>query len=198
MKPLKRISVLLLFSFGIMLFVQCRRTICRSDGWDYNQQSTDDKCYENGKLNEKQRLVKYPFNVAKEIRIISFDDHTNPLRNDSLNTAWINESITLNSEQINELTNILYNFNYSKTSDSHLSYASFCYLPRHAVIFYDSSGKMIEFMEYCFECTGNLSSNPQVEMGVFCQGKYDLLETFFRNNGITQFGGIREDNPDLR
>ncbi len=193
MNQLKIIAVLALFS--IVILTSCRHSSHHSaEGWDYQ----DMKCYENGALTVEQRTAKYPFSKAEEIRIISFDDSYNPLKSDSLRTVWIQESISLNSEQINELTNILYNFNYSKSTKTQMGSSSFCYLPRHAVLFYDSKGEMMEFMEYCFECVGKRSSDEKVEMGEFCQGKYELLEVFFKKCGITKFGGIKENNPELR
>lgn len=168
-----------------------------AEGWDYKEGTADQQCYENGHLTEKQRSSNYPFSDAKEVRIISFRDDQNPLE-DSMYLGNIRESIKLSATQINDLTHILYNFNYTKNTTSKLGYSGFCYLPRHAIMFYNAAGKLFAYMEYCFECTGNRRSSEKVVMGDFCQGKYDLLRMFFKERGIKYFGESKETDPNLR
>ena|SRR6218665_1884798 len=192
--------VFLFIPFGIIFFAQCgvRQHRGSATGWDYNTPNANYTCHENGNLSVKERLRKYPFNEAVEVKIISFERNQNPLKGDSLNPDFISESVTLKADQINELTNILYNFNFSDINRTQSDLIHECYIPRHAVLFYNSNGEMYTYMEYCFECHGNKAGNSKTEMGVFCMGKYDLLKSFFAKNGITRFGLVEEEKTILR
>ncbi len=151
------------------------------------------ECQHNGNLSYKERLDIYPFNAAAKIQVISFSsaERRAPIENDSVLTSKAKEIITLNTEQITDLTDILYNYNYSKRLQVWSITRNGCYYPRHAVVFLDEHDKVIGYIEYCFQCLGYETDLPMESTGVFCDGKYELLEEYFKKIGITHF----EDNP---
>lgn len=162
----------------------------------------NDKCEYNGELTVKQRSKIYPFNKAVTIQIVSFNSglESVPIENDTINRVKTEEIITLNQEQINSLTDILYNYNYKKTDgiSVHNEVNNGCYRPRHAILFLDDKNKVKEFIEICFECSGYESRLNKDEIGEFCEGKYDLLHTFFENTGINYFEELPRNEIELK
>lgn len=153
-------------------------------------------CEHNGTLNAEERRSISLFNNAAKIQIISFSSNvvrSTPIDKNVLVYKYTKETITLSDEQINELTDILYNYNYSDTLTSFGVTRRNCYYPRHAVVFLDSLDKTTGYFEFCFECL-NYKSNPSTEnAGTFCNGKFDLLADFFKSAGITFFKEAEEN-----
>ena len=79
-------------------------------------------------------------------------------------------------------TDIFYNYGFRGTTYT-ISEAS-CYNPRNAILFLDSRGKAIEFIEICFECSRILESSEKVNVGDLCDQKMDMLKELFKNVGI--------------
>ncbi|MGB4928529.1 MAG: hypothetical protein WBP43_01050 [Chitinophagales bacterium] len=153
----------------------------------------DPNCAFNGNLNSKQRSRIFPFNKSEKIVIVSFDVHLGklPVVNNIIDTAKISEYIILNNAQNDSLTNILLNFNYPVTNTISVISES-CYDPRHAILFYNKHNDLIAYLELCFSC-GDFESNFEADwLEQFCSGKYDLLESFFVEAGITYFGNAHE------
>lgn len=153
----------------------------------------DPNCAFNGNLNSKQRSRIFPFNKSEKIVIVSFDVHLGklPVVNNIVDTTKISEYIILNNAQTDSLTNILLNYNYPKTNTISVISES-CYYPRHAILFYNKQNDLIAYLELCFSC-GDFESNFEAYwLNQFCSGKYDLLESFFAEAGITYFGNAHE------
>jgi hypothetical protein len=137
-----------------------------------------------------QRLKFYPFNQAKEIKIVSFEnldsgmvEGTLPMSKGSVDLTKLKEAESLSHVQIDQLTNLLYNIGYGGPFS--IISESGCYNPRNAILFLDSANKVFAFIELCFECEGHRISSSKVKAGEFCNEKYELLKTFFLSNGIT-------------
>ncbi len=149
----------------------------------------DQKCYHNGKLSTSERLKIYPFNSQDKIKIISFLSSLGmtPIVNDTISSSQIIDQITLTTAQTDNLTDILYNYNYSKKTNVINETEYGCYNPRHAIIFLDKTDKVLSYIEVCFECEQIKTFLPKESIGHFCDGKYELLKNFFISIGIKHF-----------
>lgn len=150
----------------------------------------DSSCYHNGELSSAERLKKIPFNNANQIVVVSYPGALNsktPVLHDTICTSETIDFIRLSSDQTDQLTDILYNYNYSLEPVSGQQSQAGCYYPRHSIIFLDKSKKVTAYLEICFECKGIESNIPEEHFGVFCAGKYELLRDFFASIGITFF-----------
>jgi hypothetical protein len=151
------------------------------------QDSANQRCIRLTKFSAIQRLNNFPFNKSSEVRLVSFGLKANSFSNEIpkkkklVDLSQLIESITLNSNQIDSLSDILYNTGYQGIF---YSFGDGCYIPRNAILFIDSSGKVFAYIELCFQCGGFKVSSKKVKAGEFCIEKYALLETFFRNAGI--------------
>ena len=154
------------------------------------------KCVRTKNLSEQQRLNHFPFSKSSQIKLISFKDNLEEvsgqalikhissikLGKDVFNSELYNETATLTSEQINNLSDIIFNFTYKK-----MPYASEdikCYIPRNAVLFLDVDNKIIAYLELCFSCKHFRSSDKRFSIGEYCDTKYDMLKSIFESNGI--------------
>ncbi|MBF4466889.1 hypothetical protein [Flavobacterium sp. LC2016-12] len=154
------------------------------------------KCVRTKNLSEQQRLNQFPFSKSSQIKIISFKDnleevsgqglikhtHSIKLGKDVFNPELYNETATLTSEQINKLTDIIFNFTYKK-----MPYAAEdikCYMPRNAVLFLDADNRIIGYLEICFSCKHFRSSDKRLSIGEYCSTKYDMLKSIFENVNI--------------
>jgi hypothetical protein len=161
---------------------------------DINRE-TDENCVREVILNPDERLEIYPFNVAKEIKLVSYDDkmqpdstyisqgNSIPKENGGVIFSKMDEVVLLNQQDIEKLTDILYNYKYKEQPVN--LYSSGCFDPRNAIVFVDKHNKAFEYVEICFQCGGYEKSSKQVNEGDFCIGKYDLLKNFFISKGIT-------------
>lgn len=160
-------------------------------------------CVKKHRLNSFKRLSNYPFNIAAGVMLVSFEskmigyvltpdgkDSTAlisdggelPVEGDSLCFSRLKEQVLLSKEQVDSLTDILYNYGFRGNVNYEVSMN--CYSPHHAIVFLDHQGKMFEFIELCFMCNGKRLSSEEVACGDFCDGKYELLEKFFKNAGV--------------
>ncbi|WP_343531242.1 hypothetical protein [Pedobacter sp.] len=159
------------------------------------------QCLKTNLLSVAQRNKNYPFNKAKRIELISFiDPVTNfttglPAKNGKLDQAKIREQKTLNIDQINKLTDIL--FNIGRTPVPNLAYTmvdigASCYEPRNGIVFFDSNNRVFEYVEICFGCRRSRVSSKRVKVGDECEQKHDILRDFFLEQGL-KFGTVREE-----
>ncbi len=164
---------------------------------------TNQKCYHNGNLTVKERQSIYPFNKASIIKIISFPSSYQKdikiIEDEKLNTSLVTEEFTLSEKQINRLTDILYNYNYSRKTKVIMQTTSTCgclYM-KHAILFMDDETHImahivVDFIERYIE-----TDLPSESTGAFCDGKYDLLKSFFKNVGLKQFDIKVQEEPKL-
>jgi hypothetical protein len=98
----------------------------------------------------------------------------------NIKEKYIKNKIILNNYQIDKMKNIM-------KRGSIINPAS-CYNPRHLIVYYDVSNRILGYIELCFSCyTTNSSSNLNlIETSVF------NLESFFKDIGITYFDEINE------
>ena len=73
--------------------------------------ATEQGCYRNGNLSEKERAAKYPFNKAKKVIFIAFNGLTErtPVHNGQLDTAQTGSIKVLDKKQLNTLTDLIFN-----------------------------------------------------------------------------------------
>lgn len=153
-------------------------------------------CIETSKYTPEERMRFYPFDISAVVKIVSFDNmgdsaiaHKLPMKADEIDFSRITEQKTLKKEEIDQLTNILYNVAYK--GDIFYLTGTGCYNPRNAILFYDSSDHLLEFIELCFECHGKRLSSDKISLGDLCNQKSDLLKAFFEVHGI-EIGTIKE------
>jgi hypothetical protein len=154
---------------------------------------SDPKCYHNGGQSANRRRRNYPFDVAATVEVASFkgvceyDFGTIVGEEEKAVQPDTFERVILSDGQIGAFTDILYNYNYSKTTIAFSEDLSGCYYPRQVVLFKDKKGNIFESMEVCFQCVRVESTFEDRNTIQFCAGKYELLKAFFVELGITYF-----------
>lgn len=148
-------------------------------------------CHYKAKYTAKQRRTFYPFSIADTVKLVSFRFNKNNIvvRKDSVLKDSLIEVKTLNSSQVEKLTDILYN-NFYKQQPNYADRPLCQYTPRHAILFIGSDGKVKEFITLCFHCMEYRCSAKRVEMGDDCSQKMEKLYRFFFAEGI-RFGTNR-------
>lgn len=165
----------------------------------------DDKvnknCFYLKRYTAKERLQFYPFNKAATIKLISFDNNDSsmfggklPLKNGGVDFERLREEETITQLQTDTLTDILYNWGYGGPFYSFSDPC--CYNPRNAILFMDSSNKIIAFLEICFKCQHFRISSKKIKTGDFCNQKYELIRKFFLTCGI-KWGTLTKEGLDL-
>jgi hypothetical protein len=165
-------------------------------------------CKKVEKYSADARLKLYPYNIASQVMLISFDDtssskmqgddfqkflntNLNKVLNASL-LSQITEKKILNKTQLIELTNIIYNYTFiSKPS---VIATPNCYMPSNAILFLDKNNKLIGFLELCFQCNRFRASNNKINIADHCSQKLEMLKAFFLRNGIKY--GTTEENDE--
>jgi hypothetical protein len=101
---------------------------------------------------------------------------------DSINLKEFEQHISLNLAQIEKLTDVI--FNYSHKGKEYAITNTMCYQPRNAIIFLDNNNKILGFIEICFGCNHLRTSDKRIDIGDYCEQKYDLIKDIFRESGI--------------
>lgn len=158
----------------------------------YSQDSTDTiyNCELNGTLTPEERRNISLFKVAKKIKVISFSQkvvRSTPLNENRIASKYVKDEITLTEEQIDQLTEILYNYNFSKNMSSKTISHGECYEPRHAIVFLNSQDKAFGYFEFCLKCDNHQTVPAREYLGEQCATKYKLIEKFFESIGVTFF-----------
>jgi hypothetical protein len=161
-----------------------------------------------------QRLQKYPYNKAAKILAISYDGSGEPnidvnigddttkqvkrkshgliFHSDTLDMSNLIEIKQLTPEEINRLTNIVFNTrvripNYNPDPGRK------CFEPRNALVFYNKEGKVFDYIEICFECMMYQSKSGKLFLtAAYCNQQFDLIKKFLLELGI-QFGTVTTD-----
>jgi len=163
-------------------------------------------CIRRYKMSFSNRLRKYPFNIASQIRLVSYlaqplskDNpeilsHTGlPIENDTICYSKLNEIVTLRLGQIDTLTDILYNVGFR--GPTFIITSIQCYEPRNAILFIDSKGKTVEYIEICFGCDKTRESSEKIPVGEFCKQKFEILRKYFLKAGV-KYGTSNEEPSD--
>ncbi|PWV57014.1 hypothetical protein [Chitinophaga sp. S165] len=163
-----------------------------------------DVCVKNANLSFAARIKKYPFNGSAQVQLISFEgsvqissDSEFVIRNAvpaiieadyTISDTTMKESKALTLSQIDTLTGILYNYGVPRISAGEKMITtkseSGCYIPRNAILFRDSNGKALAFIEICFECSGTRLSDKRISLGDTCGEKLNMIKQFFIKAGI--------------
>jgi hypothetical protein len=143
----------------------------------------------------KTRITEYPFNQTSRIEFVSFKGSVDtidkeilrfndslPRLNDTICYSKLYERQTLNLNQIESLTDIL--FNYGFAGQTYTMSMAGCYNPRNAILFIDNTGKTFEFIEICFECSRTRKSSEKISLGQMCDQKLEMLKNLFKTVGI--------------
>jgi len=159
-------------------------------------------CIKKVKISFANRLKNYPFDKTSQIQFVSFKgtskkidnelvyiEDSLPRINDTICYSKLFEVKTLNLLQIENLTDVFYNYGFGGRIFT--MSVSGCYNPRNAILFLDSTGKVFEFIEICFECQRLEVSSEKVNLGDMCDEKIELLKKLFGIFGINY--GIKKD-----
>lgn len=93
-------------------------------------------------------------------------------------------SVVVDSSTIQEII-LLY---YQKNTDSIQDYLySACYNPRHGIVFYNRSDKIIAYLEVCFECFGTSSTGIFPSYNGFNYKQFKQLKNIFRKFMLDYF-----------
>lgn len=145
-------------------------------------------------LSFSKRLLKYPFNKATQLQLVSFNGNGGQRQpqdkiKEDMPQMWMNictkpfqERKTLTLPQVDRLSAILYNYGYIKAPE--VVELTKCYVPRNGILFLDVKGKVFEFIEICFSCRHDVLSWEKKGNEDFERPKFDLLKNFFRSVGI--------------
>jgi hypothetical protein len=141
----------------------------------------------------------YPFSKASYIRVISYPDrnlwdHTKKekgsyqVNNEIVKNGKINfdmsrivDNVKLTTKQADDIFQILYN------KKCLMEEVAACYDPRHMILFYDSNDKVIEYIEFCFDCS-NYQTSDSVTRFSGCPKKFDMLYNEFIKVGVKSTG----------
>jgi hypothetical protein len=182
--PLLFLPILLVIGMPLVSFSQDPQGPTR----EVSEKAGDGRCYYNGTLSEQHRRKIFPFNKAAKVVVIAFDCvlQKAPLAHDSIEVSKVIEKIELSDEQINGLTDILYNYNFAEEA-AVFSIMDACDRPQHAIVFLDKADKVIAYIELCFANEARRTTLPNKSIGSFCHGKFDLIKSLFQKAGITYF-----------
>lgn len=154
--------------------------------------------YKFGKVRNirfSERLKKYPFNKAAQIKLVSFNYGGGPIKD----TVYHNpimpklhyaicrfpfaEVKTINYIQTDRLSDIIYNYGYIVKPE--IENLTKCYIPRNGVLFLDEEGKVFEFIEICFACKKlAYSYHDKANTEDFVRPTFRVLREFFIKNGL--------------
>ncbi|UAY50802.1 hypothetical protein [Ferruginibacter albus] len=149
------------------------------------------------------RLKNYPFNISTQIQFVSFPQgifivdneiikkDTAISINDSLLYSRLTEVKTLTYQQVDKLTDILYDHGYKGT----LAFTSErgCYNPRNAILFLNNN-KVVGIIEICFECQEVSKSDENISLGEICDEKLSMIYDLFKKVGI-EYGVTKGVRP---
>ena len=156
--------------------------------------SGDSDCFYKEVYSNEERRNLFPFKSAAKVLIIFYLKgidksgeeekvwHPLPIVNDSIQYDLIEEFRDLTNEQIDQLSDILFNVGFQETKA--LKDSRGCYNPRNGIIFLDNEGKPFAYIELCFECLGKKISPEEMNIGPFCIDKYFILKKYFTALGI--------------
>lgn len=151
----------------------------------YQTKSVMDTTYTiDGKQIITEKVINMTYEPCSQQKVIKEWQLTNE-QGENVEYCAI-ESIQLNQEQIDTLSNIL--FNYKVVGKGTLFVSIYgCYFPRNSIIFLDKTGKPICFIEICFECKRIIGSNSALDKVAsvsLCDEKLNKLDNLFGSVGI--------------
>ncbi|GEM_PF-2265932 len=163
------------------------------------RKATVQRCYKNGHLTVAERSGRYPFSEAAKVVFMAFDEASGkiPVANGPFDSAQIKSIKVLDNKQLNTLTDLIFNYNYSTKNQLRVHTEPGCYIPRNAILFIEEQERVFAYLEICFECYQYKSSEEQVNLGAACEDKLNLLKKLFNDAGVTTtFVPYNELAPD--
>jgi hypothetical protein len=144
-------------------------------------------CIEKKDISFSVRLQEYPFSQTSQIQLVSFsggykNDEGLPLENDTVCYSKFIEVKQLTLTQIDSSTLLLYNFGFG--GPVQFGSTATCFNPRNAILFLDTTGKVFDYVEICFECNEMIASSEKIYLGQKCSEKMEMLKTFFKGIGL--------------
>jgi hypothetical protein len=156
----------------------------------------------NSKRSDIEKIKKkFPFNELKTIRLVSFkrekeeDERKTPKTNEQIDFRKMFENVLLSADNESVLLDILFNYNNDLKNEDISWEAASCYEPRNAIVFMDNKGKVLGFVEVCFDCKRYVIEPKSMAIGEFCDEKFDRLKDIFGKSGI-KYGLDMTGNPD--
>ncbi|NHN26113.1 hypothetical protein FIA58_010535 [Flavobacterium jejuense] len=185
----------------VFVFLSCNTSFSQVKQKNSEKEIEKLNCTKNSNIRLEERLVNFPYNLTAQIKIVSYknkeeggvgDDFQKYLdllvtKKDTIIENKFDEMKVLNLEQIEKLTDIIFNYGYE--SEPTIEVAEACYMPRNAILFYDNDNKIIGFIEICFQCSNYRTNDNKMNLGETCTQKFELLKAFFKECGI-QYGTI--------
>lgn len=138
-----------------------------------------------------ERSGFYPFTAGLPVQLVVFSSYTDSLKKSRSGVAGgkavhfgvpkqggtilleqMDTVIHLSAMDVDSITDILYNecSRWNMTSTAQMV----CYYPRHALLFYDDSNNITEYMEMCLECQYILLYNQKTVIEL-CDEGFALL-----------------------
>ena len=152
-------------------------------------------CVRSKRVNFKNRLKMFPLDNTTYIKVVAHRTKNGmigaelqkyldsiKIGEDTINLKEFDEHINLNLSQIEKLSDVI--FNYSHKGKEYAMSDTMCYQPRNAIIFLDNNNKVLGFIEICFGCNHLRTSDKRIDIGDYCEQKYDLIKNIFRECGI--------------
>jgi tetratricopeptide (TPR) repeat protein len=147
----------------------------------------------NSNRKSLEKICSLPiFNETNFVMIGSFKASSVPLKDGQVDISRFFEVKRVDEKDKDELFKILVNYDYSPSATNIKSTAYFCYDPRNAILFVNKRGQIIGYVEICFECNGYKVMPRNLEIGRFCDEKFNALKEQFAKSGIDY--GIRKIN----
>ncbi len=174
-------------------------------------------CVFINKYTQLQLLSKYPFNRAVKILAVSYQNGGEPnveigpngemiklkykpyqlhVKNGRLDPSSLFELKKFSKGQIERLSNLMYNTDKKVHFDAsdYADPGSKCFFPRNAILFVDSKGKIFDYIEICFQCTGTSSKSGKLYLSsVGCNQALGIAQKLLIDIGI-KFGTTTTDD----
>ncbi len=189
-----KIHPFLLLMSLVFIFQSCGNSL---NNWRYV-----DRCLKCKKINSmtiEQRNEKFQFKNSAKIAYASFPktidmDIERYFENLEQNPGTFNindfyEVKFLNSNQINQLSDLVYNIGFRKNINGGRS--ANCYFPHNAILFLNEENALLGYLEICFDCHKYRSSSDHYTLGEECSSKIKLLRSLFEEAGITYISSLK-------
>ncbi len=151
----------------------------------------------------KARFSFFPFAQSSKIMLVSFDKRVDstgyvktkyshveyrwglPILNDTICFSKLAQTLTLKISQVDTLTDIMYNtcFRWTAWDKS----PAFCYRPHNAILFFDQSDKVFQYIEICFGCKQTRFSSDKIKRFEQCDYAIQDLRNYFLQLGVNDF-----------
>lgn len=195
------IGIFIAIVLAVVILVLTQGTTTRSDERITMVDDTLSAIVNDGsQLENDQASEQFPFKSAHSALILSYQDRSTwtqvkpheqiEVETDSSRyiimkgkdlTSRIKERVEVQGENLERFFSIFH------STQCGLGTISFCYNPRHLILFYDQEEVLLGAVELCLDCSNGLASEG-IDFPSFCSEKSDELKSFFEEVGVTYFG----------